>query len=85
MTEKRMPVAERQLETIAADQPSSRSRWITSRIPGPATGRESALTRSGEPDSEDDDDARTTDKLDAATIVAVDGPADDALPNERIV
>ena len=25
------------------------------------------------------------DKLDAATIVAVNGPADDTLPNERIV
>jgi hypothetical protein len=26
-----------------------------------------------------------TDKLDATTIVAVNGPADDTLPNERIV
>lgn len=48
MTEKRTPAAERRQETIAADQSSNWSRWITGRIPGLVPGRESALTRSGE-------------------------------------
>ena len=49
MTEKRMPVAERQRETIAADSSFSGWSWLTGRIPGLVPGRESGLTRSGEP------------------------------------
>ena len=50
MTEKRMPAAERQRETGTRWlSPSSWSSWITGRIPGLVPGRESALTRSGEP------------------------------------
>jgi hypothetical protein len=50
MTEKRMPVAERQREpTTVGAGPSAGWSWITGRIPGLVPGRESGLTRSGEP------------------------------------
>ena len=50
MTEKRTPVAERQRETgTSMAGPSSRPSRITGRIPGLVPGRESVLTRSGEP------------------------------------
>jgi hypothetical protein len=56
------------------------SRWssrITGRIPGLVPGRESVLTRSGEPVRRKMTEApEPEDKLDAATKVAVNGPED---------
>ena len=77
MTEKRMPAAERQRETATV---AASSRWpsrITGRIPGLVPGRESALTRSGElVERKMSKTPEPEDKLDAATIVAVNGPED---------
>ena len=51
---------------------SRRSFWITGRIPGLVSGRESALTRSGEPVEKKMTEApEPEDKLDAATTVVV--------------
>ena len=56
---------------------SSRSSRITGRIPGLVPGRESALTRSGEPVERKMTEApEPEDKLDATTDVVVNGPED---------
>jgi RNA-directed DNA polymerase len=56
---------------------SRRSSRITGRIPGLVPGRESALTRSGEPVERKMIEApEPEDKLDAATNVVVNGPED---------
>lgn len=58
---------------------ASSGRWsrITGRIPGLVPGRESALTRSGEPVEKKMTGApELKDKLDATTMVAVNGPED---------
>jgi RNA-directed DNA polymerase len=56
---------------------SSRPSRITGRIPGLVPGRESALTRSGEPVEKMMTEApEPEDKLDAATTVVVNGPED---------
>src|SRR6476659_3415230 len=69
-----MPTVERQRET---GSPSSWPSRITDRIPGLGPGRESALTRSGEPVERKMTGApEPEDKLDAATKVAVNGPED---------
>ena len=62
--------------------PSRRSFWITGRIPGLVPGRESALTRSGEPVRRKMTEApEPEDKLDAklATVGVVNGPEDATL------
>jgi RNA-directed DNA polymerase len=57
--------------------PSSWSFRITGRIPGLVPGRESVLTRSGEPGRRKMTEApEPEDKLDAATTVVVNGPED---------
>ena len=70
--------------------PSSWPSRITGRIPGPVPGRESALTRSGEPVERKMTEApEPEDKLDAATTIVgvVNGPEDETLllACERIV
>ena len=58
---------------------SKRSSWITGRIPGLVPGRESGLTRPGEPvRSKMTEAPEPEDKLDAATAVVgvVNGPED---------
>jgi RNA-directed DNA polymerase len=56
---------------------SRRSSWITGRIPGLVPGRESALTRSGEPVERKMTAApEPEDKLDATTAGVVNGPED---------
>ena len=76
MTEKRMPAAERAAgnrDRMAAS--SRRSFRITGWIPGLVPGRESALTRSGEPVRRKMTGApEPEDKLDATTVVVVNGP-----------
>jgi hypothetical protein len=63
--------------------PSSRPSRITGRIPGFVPGRESVLTRSGEPvRSKMTEAPEPKDKLDAAAKVAVNGP-EDATPDWR--
>ena len=53
--------------------------WITGRISGLVPGRESALTRSGEPVRRKMTEAREPeDKLDATATVVVNGPEDAA-------
>ena len=65
---------------------SRRPSRITGRIPGPVVRRESALTRSGEPSEKKMTTTPVpTDKLDAATNVAVNGPADEHAQLKRIV
>ena len=60
--------------------PSSRSSRITGRIPGLVPGRESVLTRSGEPAKKKMTKApEPKEKLDATTIVVVNGPEDATL------
>ena len=60
--------------------PPAWSSWITGRIPGLVPGRESGLTRSGEPVKRKMTKApEPKDKLDAATTVVVNGPEDAAL------
>jgi len=81
MTEKRTPVAERQRETGAKNgwplRPPPR---ITGRIPGHVPGRESVLTRSGEPvKGKMTETPEPKDKLDAATVVVANGPEDATL------
>ena len=57
---------------------SSRPSRITGRIPGLVPGRESVLTRSGEPVRRKMTEApEPKDKLDATTIVVVNGPEDE--------
>jgi RNA-directed DNA polymerase len=57
--------------------PSSRPSCITGRIPGLVPGRESVLTRSGEPVRRKMTEApEPEDKLDATTTVVVNGPED---------
>ena len=59
--------------------PSGRSSRITGRIPGLVPGRESGLTRSGEPVEKKMTEApELKDKLDATTTVVVSGPEDAA-------
>jgi RNA-directed DNA polymerase len=56
---------------------SRRSSRITGRIPGLVPGRESALTRSGEPvENKMTEAPEPEDKLDATTTVVVNGPED---------
>ena len=56
---------------------SRRSFWITGWIPGLVPGRESVLTRSGEPVERKMTKApEPEDKLDATTMVVVNGPED---------
>ncbi len=78
MTEKRN--ADSRKATGNRDAMVSPSSWpsrITGRIPGLVPGRESALTRSGEPVRRKMTEApEPEDKLDAATKVAVNGPED---------
>src|ERR671924_420441 len=78
MTEKRMPAAERQRETGTVMAASSGwSSRITGRIPGLVPGRESVLTRSGEPvERKMTKTPEPEDKLDATTTVVVNGPED---------
>jgi RNA-directed DNA polymerase len=65
--------------------PSRRSPRITGRIPGLVPGRESALTRSGEPvENKMTEAPEPEDKLDAATAVAVNGPEDAPLDWRQI-
>ena len=55
----------------------SRSSRITGRIPGLVPGRESALTRSGQPvEKKMTETPEPEDKLDATTTVVVNGPED---------
>ena len=80
MAEKQRPAAETQQETGTRwlAPPSRRSR-ITGRILGLVPGRESVLTRSGEPVKRKMIEApEPKDKLDAATTVVVNGPEDAA-------
>src|SRR6266545_3007670 len=64
---------------------SSRSSRITGRIPGLVPGRESVLTRSGEPVRSKMTEAPVPeDKLDAATTVVVNGPEDATLDWRQI-
>jgi RNA-directed DNA polymerase len=80
MTEKRMPGSRK--ATGNRDELAASSGWssrITGRIPGLVPGRESGLTRSGEPVEKKMTEApEPEDKLDAATAVvdAVNGPED---------
>ena len=79
MTEKRMPAAERQQETVSGCQLSSGRVRITGRIPGLVPGLERALTRSGEPvEKKMTEIPEPKDKLDATAMVVVSGPEDDA-------
>jgi hypothetical protein len=76
MIEKRTPAAERRRETGTRWlAPPSRPSLITGRIPGPVPGRESVLTRSGEPAKRKmTSTLEPKDKLDATTTVVVNGP-----------
>jgi N-terminal domain of reverse transcriptase len=78
MTEKRMPAAERQRETMRVrPAPPVWSSWITGRIPGLVPGRESGLTRSGESVKRKTTmTPEPTDKLDATAMAVVSGPED---------
>ena len=65
--------------------PSSRSPWITGRIPGLVPGRESGLTRSGEPvERKTTMTPGPTGKLDAGAQVLVSGPEGELLDWRRI-
>ena len=78
MTEKRNAGGRK--ATGNRDMMTTSSRWssrITGRIPGLVPGRESALTRSGEPVRRKMTEApEPEDKLDAATTVVANGPED---------
>jgi hypothetical protein len=84
MTEKRMPVAERQQETGTrwlAPPPVVPDNWPDI---GPVSGLERVLTRSGEPVKRKMTEIpEPKDKLDAATEVVVSGLEDDASGSSR--
>jgi RNA-directed DNA polymerase len=85
MTEKRMPVAERQRETGTDGWPLRQQSWITGRIRTLWSGRESVLTRSGEPVKKKmTEPPEPKDKLDATTTVVVNGPKDATLDWRQI-
>jgi hypothetical protein len=82
MTEKQMPVAERQREIATRiASPSAGGLRITGRIPGLVPGRESGLTRSGEPVKRKM--TMTPEPEDKLDTITVSGPEDSSFDWRR--